>query len=155
MPAKYFRAFLKGNKNGYRDAEAIPEAVQRPTMRFVATKTAEQLDLQALHWVRSRVLSTVLSVPQHAVFDRYLRRCISQLRSAPSLRTSYAGCVRMPPIASFTISRLRAIAQLRRSQKNSGQPNFLAEMRNSGVYPHRCKENSRRPRVPQAIPNST
>jgi transposase len=31
------------------DAEAIAEAVQRPTMKFVATKTADQLDLQALH----------------------------------------------------------------------------------------------------------
>jgi transposase len=48
MPAKYVKAFLKGNKNGFRDAEAIAEAVQRPAMRFVATKTAEQLDLQAL-----------------------------------------------------------------------------------------------------------
>src|SRR4030095_12525936 len=46
MPAKYVKAFLKGNKNDFRDAEAIAEAVQRPTMRFVATKTAEQLDLQ-------------------------------------------------------------------------------------------------------------
>src|SRR5262249_40073435 len=41
MPAKYARAFLKGNKNE----------------RFVATKTAEQLDLQALHRVRSRLVS--------------------------------------------------------------------------------------------------
>ena len=57
MPAKYVRAFLKGNKNDYRDAEAIAEAVQRPTMRFVATKTVEQLDLQALHRVRSRLVS--------------------------------------------------------------------------------------------------
>jgi transposase len=54
MPARYVKAFLKGNKNDFRDAEAIAEAVQRPTMRFVATKTAEQLDLQALHRVRSR-----------------------------------------------------------------------------------------------------
>ena len=35
-------------KNDFRDAEAIAEAVQRPTMKFVATKTADQLDLQAL-----------------------------------------------------------------------------------------------------------
>ena len=56
MPARYVRAFLKGNKNDFRDAEAIAEAVQRPTMRFVATKTAEQLDLQALHRVRSRLV---------------------------------------------------------------------------------------------------
>src|SRR5262245_54614024 len=40
-----------------RDAEAIAEAVQRPTMKFVATKTAEPLDLQALHRVRERLVS--------------------------------------------------------------------------------------------------
>jgi len=57
MPAKYVKAFLKGNKNDFRDAEAIAEAVQRPTMRFVATKTAEQLDLQGLHRVRARLVS--------------------------------------------------------------------------------------------------
>jgi transposase len=49
MPAKY--------KNDFRDAEAIAEAVQRPTMKFVATKTADQLDLQALHRVRERLVS--------------------------------------------------------------------------------------------------
>ena len=47
----------KGQKNDFRDAEAIAEAVQRPTMKFVATKTAEQLDLQALHRVRERFVS--------------------------------------------------------------------------------------------------
>ena len=57
MPAKYVRPYCKGEKNDYRDAEAIAEAVQRPTMKFVATKTAEQLDLQALHRVRERLVS--------------------------------------------------------------------------------------------------
>jgi transposase len=57
MPAKYVRAYSKGQKNDFRDAEAIAEAVQRPTMRFVATKTADQLDLQALHRVRERLVS--------------------------------------------------------------------------------------------------
>src|SRR5881296_3547449 len=57
MPAKYIRPYSKGQKNDFRDAEAIAEAVQRPTMRFVATKTAEQLDLQALHRVRERLVS--------------------------------------------------------------------------------------------------
>src|SRR5207245_8211241 len=54
MPAKYVRPYSKGQKNDYRDAEAIAEAVQRPTMKFVATKTADELDLQALHRVRER-----------------------------------------------------------------------------------------------------
>jgi transposase len=57
MPAKYVRPYSKGQKNDFRDAEAIAEAVQRPTMKCVATKTAEQLDLQALHRVRERLVS--------------------------------------------------------------------------------------------------
>jgi transposase len=56
MPAKYVRPYSKGQKNDFRDAEAIAEAVRRPTMKFVATKTAEQLDLQALHRVRERLV---------------------------------------------------------------------------------------------------
>ncbi len=54
MPAQYVKPYLKTNKNDYLDAEAIAEAVQRPTMRFVPIKTDEQLDLQALHRVRDR-----------------------------------------------------------------------------------------------------
>src|SRR5258705_7205555 len=57
MPAKYVRPYAKGQKNDFNDAEAIAEAVQRPTMKFVATKTADQLDLQALHRVRERLVS--------------------------------------------------------------------------------------------------
>ena len=57
VPARYVRPYSKGQKNDFRDAEAIAEAVQRPTMKFVATKTAEQLDLQALHRVRERLVS--------------------------------------------------------------------------------------------------
>ncbi len=57
IPAQYVKPFLKGHKNDYRDAEAIAEAVQRPTMAFVAIKTPEQMDLLALHRVRSRLVS--------------------------------------------------------------------------------------------------
>src|SRR5206468_12892644 len=42
MPAQYVKAYVKRNKNAAADAEAICEAVQRPTMRFVAVKTPEQ-----------------------------------------------------------------------------------------------------------------
>jgi transposase len=50
-------ALFEGTENDFRDAEAIAEAVQRPTMKFVATKTADQLDLQAMHRVRERLVS--------------------------------------------------------------------------------------------------
>jgi transposase len=56
MPAQYVRPFVKTNKNDYRDAEACAEAVQRPTMRFVPLKSEEQLDLQALHRIRERLM---------------------------------------------------------------------------------------------------
>src|SRR5215471_21526057 len=47
----------KDRRNDFRDAEAIAEAVLRPTMKFVAIKAVEQLDLQALHRVRERLVS--------------------------------------------------------------------------------------------------
>jgi len=47
----------QGHKNDFRDAHSVAEAVQRPTTRFVPAKTDEQLDLQALHRVRSRLVS--------------------------------------------------------------------------------------------------
>jgi transposase len=56
IPAQYVKPFLKGHKSDYRDAEAITEAVQRPTMHFVTIKTPEQMDLLALHRVRSRLV---------------------------------------------------------------------------------------------------
>jgi transposase len=57
LPARYDRPYSKGQKNDFRDAEAIAEAVQRPTMKFVATKTADQLDLQVMHRVRERLVN--------------------------------------------------------------------------------------------------
>jgi transposase len=57
IPAQYVKPFLKGHKNDYRDAEAIAEAVQRPTMNFVRIKTPAQMDLLALHRVRVRLVS--------------------------------------------------------------------------------------------------
>ena len=54
IPAQYVKPYVKTNKSDYIDAEAIAEAVARPTMRFVPIKTDEQLDLQSLHRVRER-----------------------------------------------------------------------------------------------------
>jgi len=57
VPPTYAKPFRQGHKNDFRDAHAVAEAVQRPTTRFVPVKTDEQLDLQALHRVRSRLVS--------------------------------------------------------------------------------------------------
>jgi transposase len=57
VPPIYAKPFRQGHKNDFRDALAVAEAVQRPTTRFVPPKSNEQLDLQALHRVRSRLVS--------------------------------------------------------------------------------------------------
>ena len=57
MPPAYVKPYVKRQKNDVTDAEAICEAVTRPNMRFVPTKTVDQLDLQALHRVRERLVS--------------------------------------------------------------------------------------------------
>lgn len=55
MAPQYVKPFVKGNKNDYNDAEAIAEAVQRPTMRFVPIKSVEQQDIQNFHRQRERI----------------------------------------------------------------------------------------------------
>lgn len=57
IPAIYVKPFAKGQKNDYNDAEAIAEAALRPNLRVVREKTQDQLDLQALHRVRARLVS--------------------------------------------------------------------------------------------------
>ena len=49
VPPAYSKPFRQGHKNDFRDAHAIAEAVQRPSIRCVPVKTDDQLDLQALH----------------------------------------------------------------------------------------------------------
>jgi transposase len=57
MSPEYVRPYVKAQKNDDRDAEAIAEAASRPTMRFVELKSNDQLDMQTLHRVRSRLVS--------------------------------------------------------------------------------------------------
>jgi transposase len=54
---QFVKAYVKSPKNDARDAEAICEAVTRPTMRFVPIKRVEQQDLQALHRIRERLIT--------------------------------------------------------------------------------------------------
>ena len=56
MPPQFVKPYVKANKNDMRDAEAMAEAVTRPTMRFVPIKSVAQQDIQALHRVRTRLL---------------------------------------------------------------------------------------------------
>ena len=53
---KFIKPYLKSHKTDFNDAAAIAEAVTRPTMRFVTVKSNEQLDMQAIHRVRDRLI---------------------------------------------------------------------------------------------------
>ena len=56
IPARFVKPYVKSNKTDTVDAAAIAEAVTRPTMRFVEVRTPEQVDLQALHRIRDRLV---------------------------------------------------------------------------------------------------
>jgi len=85
IPAQFVRPFVKSNKNDYRDAEAIAEAVERENMRFVPIKTEDQLDLQALHRVRDRLIARRTSVINQ-IRAFLLERGISFRKGPASLR---------------------------------------------------------------------
>jgi transposase len=54
---QFVTPYVKSNKNDRNDAEAICEAVGRPSMRFVPPKSSEQLEIQAVHRIRQRLVS--------------------------------------------------------------------------------------------------
>jgi transposase len=56
IPAQFIKPYRKSNKNDFIDAEAIAEAVTKENMRFVPIKSEEQLDVQAMHRVRDRLV---------------------------------------------------------------------------------------------------
>ncbi len=53
---QFVKPYVKSNKNDATDAEAVCEAMSRPSMRFVAVKTLQQQDIQAVHRVRSALI---------------------------------------------------------------------------------------------------
>ena len=73
MPPGYVKAYVKRNKNDGRDAEAICEAVSRPTMRFVPVKSVEQQATLAVHTTRA------LLVRQRTMVANALRGMLSEL----------------------------------------------------------------------------
>src|SRR5436189_3582789 len=75
MPAQYVKAYIKRNKHDAADAEAICEAVQRPTMRFVPVKTTEQQATALLHRGREQL------VRQREVIE-VIRRSVSPYEKA-------------------------------------------------------------------------
>lgn len=73
MPAAYVKPYVKRNKTDGRDAEAICEAMQRPSMRFVAVKRPEQQAMMAVHRTRALLVRqrTMLANALRAIFAEF------------------------------------------------------------------------------------
>src|ERR671930_1492810 len=87
MAPQFVKPYVKANKNDMRDAEAIAEAVTRPTMRFVPIKDVAQHDIQALHRVRERLTGarTALVNEVHGLMQEYgivMPKGVAQFRQA-------------------------------------------------------------------------
>src|SRR6516162_3372669 len=73
IPAQFVKPYRKSNKNDFLDAEAIAEAVTKQNMRFAQLKTQEQLDWQAMHRVRDRLVqrrTALINVFRRFLLDR-------------------------------------------------------------------------------------
>jgi transposase len=90
MPPTYVKPYVKSQKNDDRDAEAIAEAVTRPTMRFVPVKSVEQLDMQALHRIRERLMGRRIQLTNQLRAILYERgiSCRRDARSSGQLSLS-------------------------------------------------------------------
>jgi hypothetical protein len=84
IPAICVKPFVKGQKNDYNDAEAIAEAALRPNLRVVQEKSQDQLDLQARHRVRSRLVSRRTGAPLGCTWAAGDHRLAT--------RTAYSSC---------------------------------------------------------------
>ena len=73
IPPQYVKPFVKTNKNDANDAEAICEAVQRPSMHFVSEKSITQQDIQCMHRIRQRLIGvrTALSNEIRGLLSEY------------------------------------------------------------------------------------
>src|SRR3974390_1591228 len=87
MPAKDVKAYVKRNKNDAADAEAICEAVRRPTMRFVQVKSAEQQGRLMQHRARD------LPLRQQTQITNALRAHLAESRDCGCARTRRAQAV--------------------------------------------------------------
>lgn len=63
MPPSYVKPYVKRQKNDMADAEAIYEAVTRPTMRFVPVNSPEQQSVMVLHRTRSILIRQRIQIP--------------------------------------------------------------------------------------------
>lgn len=130
MPAQYVKPYVKRGKNDASDAEAICEAVTRPTMRFVAVKTPEQQSVMMLHRVRLM-----------------LNRQRTQLSNATRAHMSEFGIV--APVGRIGLERLLAIVADKDDERIPPDARLCLEMLGAqlAIVKEQILENDRRIRA--------
>jgi len=130
MPAQYVKPYVKRGKNDAADAEAICEAVARPTMRFVPVKTPEQQSIMMLHRVRLM-----------------LNRQRTQLSNAMRAHMSEFGVV--GPVGRMGLERLMAVIADREDLRIPADARVCLEMLAAqlAVVKEQILENDRRIRA--------
>lgn len=130
MPAQYVKPYVKRGKNDAADAEAICEAVTRPTMRFVAVKSPEQQSVMMLHRVRLM-----------------LSRQRTQLSNAMRAHMSEFGVV--APVGRMGVERLLAVIADQDDQRIPTDARVCLEMLGAQlvVVKEQLLENDRRIRA--------
>jgi transposase len=140
MPPRYVKPYVKRNKNDAADAAAICEAVSRPTMRFVAVKSAEQQSVLMLHrtrelLVRQRTMLVNAIRAHMAEFGVVARVGLPQVKGLIAVIADEED-ERIPPLARTCLEGLAA-------QLASLQEEILAAERRIHAW-HRANEISRR-----------
>src|SRR5499427_9844119 len=110
MAPQFVQPYVKSNKNDMRDAEAIAEAVTRPSMRFVPLKDVAQQDIQALHRVRERLVTarTALVNEMRGLLAEYgivLPQGMAKFRQA-LMRTLEAEHTKLTPLGQELFHKL-------------------------------------------------
>ena len=135
MPAQYVKAYVKRNKNDAADAEAICEAVQRPRMRFVPIKTAEQQAALLLHRGRERL------VRQRTTLVNALRAHLAEFEVIAPVGLRYVGRLiaivrdendrRLPDLARPVLQVLAAQVEMAEAAVAAVEKDLMAWHRSS------------------------
>ncbi|OJX13876.1 MAG: IS110 family transposase [Caedibacter sp. 37-49] len=117
MAPQFVKPYVKSNKNDYADAEAICEAVTRPTMRFVAIKEVEQQDILSLHRIRERLIKqrTALGNEIRSLLHEYgivIRQGFTHLRKSLAELSDTIDSQLTPTIKRLIISLYEELNEL-------------------------------------------
>jgi transposase len=137
MPAQYVKPYVKRGKNDAADAEAICEAVTRPTMRFVAVKSPEQQSAMMLHRVRlvltrqrTQVTNAIRShLAEFGIVSPIGREGIERLLDI----VSDTGDTRVPPEARACLEMLAAQLRMVKAQILENDRQIIARAQETEV----------------------